>query len=125
MYKTKTITILLWIARIWGSVIFAFVLFFLIAHLFGNEESSDNPISIKDKITFVLFPLGTIIGLAVALKWEGLGGFIASLSLLILFAIRVDLVQSIIFPIGIFPPGLLYLVYWFLQKKWNLEPIST
>lgn len=125
MYKTKTIRNLLWIARIWGSTILAFVFFFLVAYVFGNEETSDNPISTRDKITFVFFPIGTIIGLAVALKWEGLGGFIASLSLMILFTIRFDLIYSIIFPIVIFPPGLLYLLYWFLQRNWSVEPIRT
>jgi hypothetical protein len=125
MKKQNTIAkIILIVAYIWGSAILAFVLFFLIAEFFGGEGSDWTSISTKDKITFIFFPLGTIIGLAIALRWKGLGGLVTTCSLVALFAIRVDLISNPTFPMLIFPPGLLYLIYWFISKGTN-SSIST
>ncbi|HKJ48786.1 MAG TPA: hypothetical protein VJ973_06835, partial [Christiangramia sp.] len=71
-YITKTV---LWIARIWGGLILAFILFFVIAHLFSEEEASSNAFKDpKEVISFICFPILTCIGLALAYKWPGLGG---------------------------------------------------
>jgi len=115
--KNKTTYIIRLIARIWGSVILAFVLFFIIAHLFGEEQIDKGFLNTKEIITFILFPISTIIGLSLAYKWEGVGGFVSSLGLIIMFTIRVDLISNLIFIGTVFPPGILYLVYWILSKS--------
>ncbi|MCM8571124.1 hypothetical protein NE848_17140 [Gramella jeungdoensis] len=106
---------ILWIARGWGGIILAFVLFFLIAHIFGNEEGGTGFSDTRDIITFILFPVSTIIGLAIAYKWEGLGGLISSLAILI--AMFINEVIDFKFLLTIFPPGFLYLVYWFMERR--------
>ena len=79
---------------------------------FGLEDSSNREI-----ITFILFPVSSIIGLSIAFKNEKIGGLITILGILGLIIIRSDLSSNLYIMIGILPPGILYLVYWFLTKK--------
>lgn len=114
--KEKIANAIRWIARIWGTLILAFVLFFLIADIIGGTESGGG--LRKDEIlSFIFFPVSTLLGLAIALKWEGLGGLVATLGIIGLFIIRFDLISDVVFIAGIAPPGILYLVYWFLSKN--------
>lgn len=109
---------ILWMARIWGGLIFTFVMVFLIAHIFEKDPSGDGLsgiTDIKEIITFICFPLLTIIGLALAYKWEGLGGLISSLALLT--AMAINKIADPKFFFLILPPGILYLVYWYLNRK--------
>jgi hypothetical protein len=132
--KIQIATIIRWIARIWGGLILAFVLFFLLAHVIGSitgdGEQGGGFANIQEVIAFICFPIGTIIGLALAYKWEGLGGLIASLGLIIMLVILTvfmpipenasfsDFFKRFSFFIFfIFPPGLLYLIFWYLSKK--------
>lgn len=110
----KIATIIRWIARIWGTSILAFVLFFLFAHIFGTEEGING--FNNNSISFIFFPISSIIGLAIALKWEGLGGLITTVGIIGLFILRFDLISDPFFICGITPPGILYLVYWYLSK---------
>ncbi len=113
--KEKIANIIRWIARIWGTLILAFVLFFLIADVIGGTENGGG--LKKDEIlSFIFFPISTLFGLAIALKWEGLGGLIATLGITALFIVRFDLISDFVFIAGIAPPGILYLIYWFLSK---------
>ena len=110
---TKTI---LWIARISGSLILLFVLFFLLAHVFGDEESGNGFRNTTEIIMFLFFPISTTLGLALALKWEGLGGIITTAGMIGLFILRPDLLSNIYMAIPILP-GVLYTTYWLLSRK--------
>lgn len=109
-----TITIR-WMARITGSLILAFVLFFVLAHIFGEEESGSGFKNTSEAITFIFFPVSTVLGLGLALKWEGLGGLIVILGMIGLFIIRPDLLG----PLFLIPliPGGLYSSYWLLSRN--------
>ena len=82
-----------WVARVWGTSILAFVLFFLIADIFG-EQTDEGLRGFREIITFLLFPVSTIAGLGIALRWEGVGGAISTLSIMGVFMLRPDLVNS-------------------------------
>lgn len=112
--QKKTANIIRWIARIWGTSILAFVLFLLFAHIFGTEEGGNG--FNNNSISFIFFPISSIIGLAIALKWEGLGGLITTVGIIGFFILRFDLISDPFFICGITPPGILYLVYWYLSK---------
>ena len=112
----KISSIILWIARISGSMIVAFVLFFLISHLFGDDESGDGFRNTRELITFLFFPISTTVGLAIALKWEGLGGIITLVGMIGLFVLRPDLLNSMFMAIPIIP-AILYIIYWLMSKK--------
>lgn len=102
-------------ARITGSLILAFVLFFVLAHIFGEEESGSGFKNTSEAITFIFFPVSTVLGLGLALKWEGLGGLIVILGMIGLFIIRPDLLG----PLFLIPliPGGLYSSYWLLSRN--------
>jgi hypothetical protein len=112
------VKIILWIARIWGTLILAFVLFFLIADLFGGETPGGG-LKKNEIMSFIFFPGCTVVGLTIALKWEGLGGLIATIGIIGLFITRIDLITNPIFVMGIAPPGILYIIYWSLTRRQN------
>jgi len=115
--QVKKANIIRWVARIWGSLILAFVLFFILGHLFGDEGLGLENLSNRDIITFICFPVSSVIGLSIALKNEKIGGFITTLGIFGLLIVRSDLITNPYIIIGIVPPGILYLVYWLLSKK--------
>lgn len=115
--QEKTTKIIRLTARVWGSLILAFVLFFILGYLFGDEGLGLENMSNQDIITFILFPVSSIVGLSVAFKNEKVGGLITTLGIIGLLIIRSDLSTNLYIMIGIVPPGILYLVYWFLTKK--------
>ena len=121
--QKKTAKIVRWIARIWGGLIILFVLSFFLADVLGGEQMVGEPLSTKDKITFAFFPLGTIVGLVLAWKWEGVGGLITVLAMIGLLIIRPDLLSSFYFiAIGMIP-GLLFIGYWYLSRNAK-DPIT-
>ncbi len=106
-----------WSARIIGTLILALVLFFLLADIFGSANSSVQKLSTKDGITFVFFPLSTIIGLALAWKWEAMGEFITILGLVGLLIMRPDLASNSLLMAIVACPGLLYLISWYISRQ--------
>lgn len=106
---------ILWMARIWGTLIIAFIMVFLIAHILENKPLGKGFSNAKDLVSFICFPVLTILGLALAYRWEGRGGLITSLALT--SAILLNNLLDLKFILLIFPPGILYLTYWYLSRK--------
>jgi len=120
----KYILIIRWVARIWGSISLAFMLLFVGAHLIGSitgeSDSSGGFNSVTEMIAFICFPVSTIIGLAVAWKWEGVGGFITIIGIIGFHIILPHPVFDLIID-GLAAPGLVFILYWFLSKRLNAE----
>jgi len=115
-------TSLLWAARVWGTLILAFVLFFLVASMFGEwGEGLRDP---RELLIFLAFPCSTVVGLSVALWREGPGGLITTAGMLIAFTVRPDLVAQPFFSIGVLGPGILYLLYWALARPGPADSLS-
>ncbi|MFT6998177.1 MAG: hypothetical protein ACJAQ4_001937 [Cryomorphaceae bacterium] len=114
--QNKIATITCWIARISGSLILAFILFFVLAHVLGDDESGNGFQSTVEVITFLFFPISTLIGLSLALKWPGLGGLITMGGMIGLFIIRPELIRAIFIVIPIIL-GLLYTIYWLMIRN--------
>ena len=106
-----------WVSLLVGSLVLLFILWMLIGHLVGDANGPDGmPFKdTKEVITFVLFPVCNIIGLALAYKWPLLGGGIAVASNCLLFALRPDLLFSPF--LAILVPGLLYVGHGWLTRK--------
>ena len=82
----------------------------------GSEESNGFQ-STQEVLMFICFPITTCIGLFMAFRWEGLGGLVATLSLLGLGFLDPDVFLGsspffIIFSI----PGMLFILYWVLER---------
>ena len=118
--KKRISNIILRIARIWGSLSLAFLLFMVGAHIIGSltgAEESSGFNSTSEMVTFFLFfPVGTLIGLSIAFKWPGLGGLITVGGMIGLKIIRPDLIFVPMID-ALMAPGLLYLIYWYLSRS--------
>lgn len=121
------------IARIWGTLIIVIALFILIGFTSNwvqtgqadpNAEEDYPPIENLPP----LFMLLSAMGLAIAWRWERIGGAItiifqlATLPLLMIYwPISQDFPRYLIAPYGIslviVIPGILYLVYWSYSKN--------
>ncbi len=114
---TKPLVIIRWIARISGTLMLMFFLFFLLAHIFGDQDHKGGGFSdTRELITFIFFPLSYIAGLSVALKWEGTGSLISLIGMTGLFVLRPDLLTN---PYILMPalPTILYAIYWYARNK--------
>lgn len=102
---------LFWLARVTGTLLLGILLLMLIGHLTGDANGPNAWVfnSTSDVLAFVLFPVCTSIGLALAYKWELLGGALAVLSLAGLLALRPDLLRSQFMWLAV--PGALYVVH--------------
>jgi hypothetical protein len=114
------ILIIRWMARILGSISLVFLLVMLgttlLASLTGKGEPFGRFHSITEMLSFLFFPLSTIAGLGLAWKWDGPGGLVVIAGIIGFHLLRPDLSFSWL-PDGLAVPGLLFLLYWYLDKK--------
>lgn len=106
--QKKAGIIIRWIARVYGTVVLAIPLIFLIQVANGRAHYFD------DWRTIVLY-VGLIGGLSIAYKWELAGGIFVTLGILI---------SGFIHPI-IIPPGILYIVSWFILHTSKKRTVAT
>ena len=102
---------LFWLARVSGTMLLGLLLFMVHGHLTG-DANGPNAWEFNNKadvLAFVLFPVCTSIGLALAYKWALLGGALSVLSLAGLLALRPDLLRPQFLWLAV--PGLLYVVH--------------
>ncbi|NND16228.1 MAG: hypothetical protein HKN89_07870 [Eudoraea sp.] len=107
MDSKKVRNSLRWVARIWGSAIAAFVLFFLIMDLLSGGTAEG--ISSNEMLTFICFPLSPIIGFIIAWKWEFLGGLIVLAGMIGLSILRPDLITNFLLIGVVLLPGLIFI----------------
>ena len=108
---------ILWSARIMAGAVLLFVLYMVGGHVVGTAVESNGFQSAKEVAMFVCFPICTCIGLFLAFRWAGLGGLIATLSL-----VGLGLLDPAVF-FGSSPffiifsiPGILFILFWVLEK---------
>lgn len=99
MRRTKIADIVIWVARIWGTIILIITLIALFQGIYGEKQL------FKDWKSIALY-IGLLFGLSTALKWELVGGVIATLGILI---------SGFFHPL-VMPPGILYIIHWFMSK---------
>lgn len=109
--STRSAVIVQWTARISGTLLLAFLLFMLIGHLLGDANGPNGMSfsSTADALAFVLFPIGPIIGLMLAYKWEFPGGLVSVLSIVALLILRPDLLPGPFIALTV--PGILYIIH--------------
>jgi len=117
MKKVKSMLVLRWAARIWGSLLLLFLLIMVGAEIVGtlrglNELSFDQ----GELLPFLFFPILHMLGLGLAWFREGLGALIIFLSLAG-FLLTIGEMESFTFVIFFAVSGLLYLLYWYLNRS--------
>mgnify|MGYP000915330785 FL=1 len=112
-----TTRILHWTARIVGTALLAFLVFMLIGTITGDFSEADGLgfHDTRDMIGFLLFPVCTIIGLALAYRWPLPGGAIAVAGTTLLVILRPDLLQLTF--VVMLVPGVMYVVYGLLHRR--------
>ncbi|MGD1019603.1 MAG: hypothetical protein ABSA12_09815 [Verrucomicrobiia bacterium] len=108
--RSVSLGALRWSARLWSILAVGIVLLFAFGE--GLNPSRFTP---QELVLFVFFPVGVCLGMAVAWRWEGLGGGITVASLAAFYL--VDRLTSSSFPRGFAlvafaAPGFLFLLCW-------------
>jgi hypothetical protein len=122
----RTTNIIRKIARIWSIVIIALVLFIFIAEIIGTfvaDQSMNEPYPWYENLIPLTIFL-SVVGLAIAWRWEGLG------SVLCIFFVVANYVMYVAFggsdrglyivPLILSPiliPGILFLVSWLRTER--------
>ena len=116
MKKYSGPKIVLLLSRILGGCLFTFVAIFLVSEIVNQSESGAGFRSIYELLTFLMFPVSTLTGIAIAWKFEGTGGFIIISGIIVLIILRPDLVLSA--PVLLSgTTGILFLTYWWIMKR--------
>jgi len=120
--STESASVIRWTARIWTAA----SLLFLSAFIFGGAERSGNWPTITQWIGLAFFPTGVVIGMLTALRKEVLGGVIAVVSLIGIyawcFAVSGRLAGGPWFAL-IAAPGLLFLIAGLLTNDRPVEAV--
>ena len=116
----KFASIVLWTARIWGSVSLLFLFFMVGAHLIeaiAGSGATNGFNATSEMLSFLFFPVSTMTGLSLAWKWEGLGGLVALLSMIGLVIVRPDLLGHLALIGPVVLMAILFLACWYLEGK--------
>ena len=114
----KFASIVLWTARIWGSISLLFLFFMVGAHLIeaiAGSGATNGFNATSEMLSFLFFPVSTMIGLSLAWKWEGLGGLMTIIGIMCFHIMRPDLIFDLMID-GLAAPGLLFMMYWLMSK---------
>ena len=109
------------IARIWSIVCFGFFIFIVVMEIiFPHGGEGWRP---RDVVLAVFIPVGVFLGMALAWRWEGLGGAVTTLSVisfyLAMFIPDGDLPRPMVFTmlVPLIIPGILFLISWALHRR--------
>ena len=105
----------LWLARIVGLMSLGFLLFMLGAHLIEGGDGSSFA-STAELLSFIFFPIGLVVGLALCFWRPIAGGLFVIIDMLAFFIIRPDLILDPIFAF-LAMPGVAFLLYGIFKRK--------
>ncbi len=112
--------IIRWFARITGTLLVIFVLFFAVGSFVEGLKNPGPGLNMFTVITFVVWGIG-LAGLVFAWWKEGAGGMISLISFIvfnILVAINPTPGSSYTLGLLLFLfPSILFLLYWWLRKR--------
>ncbi len=113
---SKLVLVVRWIARILSILVIGIILLF-----FVGEADFSQPVnlSLKEGIGLLFFPLGVLVGMVVAWRWEGIGAAITVGSLAAFYLSHLLLWHD--FPSGPYfalfaSPGAIFGIAWLLSR---------
>lgn len=115
MTSSKTVRIIRLLARLWSII----SLVVLLAFGIGEAASDIARFTLRDAIGFLFFPVGVMVGLALAWRWELAGGLL-TVGSLAAFYVQNALLRDR-WPAGpwfllLAAPGFLFLFAWWLGR---------
>lgn len=113
---SKTAKTVRWLARMVSAAILLFWGFFLTAHLTGHEATASRPLTLSDSI--ILAAMGiSLLGLAVAWKWELTGALMTLAGCVILAVVNWRILASpyLLWPVA----AVLFLSSWWMHRATN------
>lgn len=121
MKNRKYVSVILWSARVWGGLSVAFLSWMIVGHLVGEHDSLLYGFkSMEETVSFIFFPLSTLIGLLIAFKREALGGLLTVTGMVFFYITRSDLVFDGMITV-LAAPGILFLLYGMLKKSFKKQ----
>ena len=108
------------IARIWSIIIIGLGVLMFIAEIIAAFTTESEPYPFYENL--IPFTLGTaVVGLAVAWKWEGVGGTITIISVLVNLGVylltgRTAVGAGILILTPVMIPGILFVVCWLRSR---------
>jgi hypothetical protein len=110
-----------WGARILSVAILLFWGWFLVAHLFGEASQPSRPLVVQDSAILASLVV-SLVGLAVAWKWELAGGALtlAALSVCAVFNWGVLAFPGILIPVA----AVMFLTSWWMSRATRNEPVA-
>ena len=92
--------------------------------MFGGQERAERAITFAEAVGFAFFPVGILVGMALAWRYELVGGLVTVGSLAAFYiwhlAVSGDLATGPYFLIFAFP-GILFLLAW-CADRFQVEP---
>jgi hypothetical protein len=115
--ETRSVRVLRWSARLSSILVVGVVLVFV----FG-EGLNLSRFTMRELVLFLFFPFGVCLGMALAWRWEGLGGGVTVASLAAFYLVHRVLSPG--FPKGLAlvamaAPGFLFLLCWWKEPQPN------
>jgi len=113
---SRSVTVLRWLARILSILSATLLLLFLVGE---SDFTQPMRLTAREVILLIFFPLGIIVGMAMAWRWEAVGAAVTLGSLLLFYALNLVLGHRL--PGGPwFPlfasPGVLFGLAWLLSR---------
>lgn len=114
--KQKIVLYIRWTARIAGTALVAFFLFFVVAHIFsgGEDNLKLNGLTAREMLLFAAMII-QLVGLIAAWPWEGVGALITLIGYLAFSIIDKDFWNPPIFPL--FPAVAVLYGYCWLRSR--------
>lgn len=102
--RTRLYTFIDKITKVITLLLLGFILFFVIGHAMGSQETGNLDLSSsKDIWTFTFFPFLYTASLVLSLFRRNIGALLSVLSILILFFLRPDLTNEVWFYLFLLP----------------------
>ena len=124
--SNKTMKTLRIIARVMSAIIIGFSLIMFIGETIeSNKRGTAEPLTMYTIVQLILFGI-VLLGLALAWKWELLGGILSVLAIIGIFIVNPS---AILWPMFIFPANaILFIAVAYMSKEANkniVEEIKT
>ncbi|MBW8012256.1 MAG: hypothetical protein FVQ83_13635 [Chloroflexi bacterium] len=109
------------IAKIWGLISIGLLTVLLIGEMV-SPHAGEEQVPFIEWVMLFLFPFATVLGMAIAWRWEALGGIISTASFVIFIVLlTADRGELIAWPglammLLIAMPGFLFLACWYISR---------